>query len=356
MAAERIRIGFIGAGGIAKQRHLPGLKQIEGVELVAVANRRRETAEQVAKEWGFTAVHDDWRQVLERQDVDAVFIAAPPYLHRDATIAALEAGKHVFCQARMARNYVEAKEMFDASQKTTLRTMLCPPPHAMAADYLMKRLLKQEAYIGRPLDLFVYQYQNAYADANAPLHWRQDERISGFNTQFLGMFLEVTHRWLGYHRRVQAVTKVHYRQRRRPDSNEVAEVKIADSLAFATEMENGAVSSWHFSGVVQHPLPNRFEIFGSDGSLIVEMGAGEEATVRGARKGEQLKEIPIPEQERRRWTAEADFIRSIRQGGEVSPDFLEGLKYMEMTEAVYRSAAEGRAIDLPLDRVPAAAR
>ncbi|HEV8638187.1 MAG TPA: Gfo/Idh/MocA family oxidoreductase [Chloroflexota bacterium] len=356
MAADRIGIGFIGAGGIAKQRHLPGLKKLDGIDFVAVANRRRETAEQVAKEWGFKSVLDDWRQVLERKDVDAVFITAPPYLHRDATIAALEAGKHVFCQARMARNYAEAKEMHDASRKTKLRTMLCPPPHAMAADYLMKRLLKQEKYVGKPLDLFVYQYQNAYADPGAPLHWRQDDDVSGFNTQFLGMFLEVIHRWLGFHRRVQAITKVHYPKRPRPGTNETAEVKIADSLAFVTEMENGALSSWHFSGVVQHPLPNRFEIFGSDGTLIVEMGAGEGATVRGAKKGEELKEIPIRDEERRRWAAEEDFIRSIRQGGEISPDFFEGLKYMEMTEAVYRSAAEGRAIDLPLDRVPAAAR
>src|SRR5687768_14870837 len=172
--AERIGIGFIGAGGIAKQRHLPGLKKVPGVELVAVANRRRETAEEVAREWGIGAVLDDWRQVLERKDVDAVFIAAPPYLHRDATLAALQAGKHVFCQARMARNYAEAKEMYDAAQATRLRTMLCPPPHAMAADYLMKRLIKEENYLGEPLDLFVYQYQNAYADPSAPLHWRQD--------------------------------------------------------------------------------------------------------------------------------------------------------------------------------------
>src|SRR5206468_1940996 len=216
MAADRIGIGFIGAGGIAKQRHLPGLKKLDGIDFVAVANRRRETAEQVAKEWGFKSVLDDWRQVLERKDVDAVFITAPP-------------------------------------------------------------------------------------------HWRQDDRVSGFNTQFLGMFLEVIHRWLGFHRRVQAITKVHYPKRPRPDTNETAEVKIADSLAFVTEMENGALSSWHFSGVVQHPLPNRFEIFGSDGTLIVEMGAGEAATVRGAEKGEELKEIPIRDEERRRWAAEEDF-------------------------------------------------
>src|SRR5581483_9058834 len=105
-----------------KQRHLPGLKKVPGVELVAVANRRRETAEQVAKEWGFKQVEDDWRKILDNPDVDAVFIAAPPLLHKEATLAALQAGKHVFCQARMARNYAEAKEMYEASLRTDLRT------------------------------------------------------------------------------------------------------------------------------------------------------------------------------------------------------------------------------------------
>src|SRR5437870_726140 len=114
MAEKRIGIGFIGAGGIAKQRHLPGLKKVPGVELVTVANRRRETAEAVAKEWGFGSVKDDWRQVIDDPNVDAVFVTTPPYLHKEATLAALQAGKHVFTQARMAMNYADARAMYDA--------------------------------------------------------------------------------------------------------------------------------------------------------------------------------------------------------------------------------------------------
>src|SRR5438128_5360948 len=160
MAGERMGIGFIGAGGIAKQRHLPGLQKVPGVERVTVANRHRESAEQVAKDWGFRSVKDDWRQVLEDPSVDAVFIATPPYLHKEATLAALKAGKHVFRQARMAMNYADAKEMYDASTKTQLRTMLCPPPHAMGADYAMKRLMK-ENFVGRPLEVHVYGINNS---------------------------------------------------------------------------------------------------------------------------------------------------------------------------------------------------
>src|SRR5215207_6202500 len=141
MAGERVGIGFIGAGGIAKQRHLPGLQKVPGVEFVSVANRRRESAEQVAGEWGFKSVRDDWRQVLDDPAVDAVFIATPPYLHKEATLAALKAGKHVFCQARMAMNYADAKEMYDASQKSDRTTALCVAPHYLNGQRVVQRLI-----------------------------------------------------------------------------------------------------------------------------------------------------------------------------------------------------------------------
>src|SRR5581483_9562688 len=197
MANERIGIGFIGAGGIAKQRHLPGLKKIPGVELVAVANRRRETAEQVAKDWGFRHVKDDWRQVLEMPEVDAVFIAAPPILHKEATLAALRAGKHVFCQARMARNYAEAREMYEAARRSDRVTMLCPPAHAMKGDYLVKKLLK-DGYLGQLREVHVHSMASTFADSSTLLHSRQDSFVSGYNTLNLGMLVEVLHRWVGY--------------------------------------------------------------------------------------------------------------------------------------------------------------
>jgi predicted dehydrogenase len=354
MAGERIGIGFIGAGGIAKQRHLPGLQKVPGVEFVAVANRRRESGEQVAKEWGFKSVKDDWRQVLDDPAVDAVFIATPPYLHKEATLAALKAGKHVFCQARMAMNYADAKEMYDASTQTKLRTMLCPPPHAMAADNVMKRLVK-EGFLGRPLEVHVYGINNSFADGAAPLHWRGDADVNGINVYLLGMFVEVIHRWLGFNKRVQAITKVHYPLRPKAGTSESVAVKLPESAVVAAEMENGALASYHLSGVSHHPQPHRAEIHGSEGTLIVDMAANA-GNILGARKGEELKEIPIPAGERREWLAEAEFVQAIREGGAVTPDFFEGLKYMEFTQAVIDSSAQGRAVELPLDRVAVGAR
>lgn len=346
-ATRTIGIGFIGAGGIARQRHLPGLQRAGGVEFVAVANRRRETAEVIAHEYGFEMVLNDWRAVLDRPDVDAVFIAAPPYLHAEATIAALDAGKHVFCQARMARTYAEAKQMYERSQRTDRVTMLCPPPHAMAGDYFVKQLIA-DGFFDQVYDIHVHMLAAPYADPDAPLHWRQDSAISGFNTLMLGMYCEVLHRWFGWQQRVQAIVKAHIPTRRRPDTGEVVPVEIADSLAIASEFENGALAAWHCSGVTRHGAPNMIEIYGSAGSLRYNIDTDEILAAHAGDAG--LTPLAIPADKRREWLAEAEFLNAIRTGDRaVSPSFTEGIKYIEFTEAVYRSSREGRAIDLPFD-------
>lgn len=345
MANQTVRIGFIGAGGIARERHLPGLKQIPGVELVAVANRHRSSAEKIAAEYGFAHVEDDWQQVVERRDVDAIFIAAPPYLHKEATLAALAAGKHVFCQARMARNYAEALAMYEAARRSDRVTMVCPPPHAMRGDYLVKKLLR-DGYLGQLREVHVHSLASAFVDPSTPLHWRQDGFISGYNTLNLGMLVEVLHRWVGYFSEVTALAAYHTPRRPKPGSIQDVRVDVADSLGVVGALQSGALAVFHFSGAVHFGGENRIELYGSDGTLIYPISTHR---IMGARAGERdLHPIEIPPDLVREWRAEADFIDAIRTGSPVSPDFEEGLRYVEFTEAVYRSARSGKAVTLPL--------
>ena len=76
----------------------------------------------LAKEFGIARVHDDWRQVVEAADVDAICIGTWPYVHRELTVAALTAGKHVLCEARMAMNAAEGRQMLAASRKVPAPT------------------------------------------------------------------------------------------------------------------------------------------------------------------------------------------------------------------------------------------
>ncbi|MCX7869445.1 MAG: Gfo/Idh/MocA family oxidoreductase, partial [Terrimicrobiaceae bacterium] len=127
---QPVRLGIVGAGAIVRARHAPGLARIPGVEIVAVANARAETARAFCREWAPGAeVAGDWREVARHPRVDAVLIGAGPFLHEPATLAALEAGKHVFCQARMSTDLASARRMLAAAEaRPDLVTMLCPPP------------------------------------------------------------------------------------------------------------------------------------------------------------------------------------------------------------------------------------
>jgi predicted dehydrogenase len=342
----KVRVGIIGAGGIARSRHLPGLRKVTNVEVVVACNRTRETAERFAQEFGIPDVEADWRKVVERADLDAVFIAAPPILHAEATVAALDAGKHVFCQARMARNVAEAKRMLErAQQSPSLVTMLCPSPVGMRVDRFLKKLIA-DGYLGRLLTVHATSFNASYANPHAPLHWRQSGEISGVNTLALGIWVEPLHRWFGTFKRVVAQSQIHTPQRKDAKTGEMKPIETADTLGVVGEMRNGALTTLHFSGVARFAPANRFEFYGSEGTIVYNIDRDE---LLGAKVGEkELTLFQVPAEMERSWTVEADFIAAVR--GElvdtINPTFEQGLKYMEFTEAVVRSAETGQAVSV----------
>ena len=85
------------------------------VELTTVCNRSPDSSRRVAEKWKFQRTSDDWRQVIADSGVDAIFIGTWPYMHREMATAALVAGKHVFCQARMCMDWHEAMQMVAAA-------------------------------------------------------------------------------------------------------------------------------------------------------------------------------------------------------------------------------------------------
>jgi predicted dehydrogenase len=352
-----IRIGFVGAGGIVRQRHVPGLRRVPGVELAGVVNSTPESSARAADELGIARVYPSPEALISSDDVDVIWIGTQPYLHRPLSVAALEAGKHVFCQARMAMDYADARAMYEAWRGTDRTAMICPPPHYMRGDWVMRRLLN-EGFAGRPYQVTVRSYADQFADATYPVHWRQISRVSGVNTLDVGMLVEVVHRWLGHMRRVsaQAVTVIPERpaaevNQGRGETN----VERPDAVTVAATMENGALFSGLWSGVARHGAEaNAIEIFGSDGTIRYLAGTDAPGSGRilAARNGEsQLRDIPIADDEARRWTVEADFIAAVRsRKKDPEPSFKDGLKYMELTDAIFHSASEGRAVELPFDR------
>src|SRR5512137_1996656 len=109
--AQKIRFAMIGCGAIALQNHLPGLALCPGVELAAVCDSDPGTLERARRDTGAPFASIDYREVVVRDDVDAVIIATPNATHRDIALEAVAHGKHVLCEKPLALNSGEAREM-----------------------------------------------------------------------------------------------------------------------------------------------------------------------------------------------------------------------------------------------------
>src|SRR6059036_333869 len=197
MTQGTIRVGFVGAGNNTRRRHIPGFQKQPGVELVAVANRTKESGERVAREFGLARVYEDWRDLVRARDVDAVCIGTWPYMHCEITVAALEAGKHVLCEARMAMDAAEGRRMLAAARRASnLVAQLVPAPHTLEVDATLQSLLA-EGYAGEVLAVELQAAQGRFVDPDEPLHWRHDAALSGFNVLTMGIWYEAMMRWLG---------------------------------------------------------------------------------------------------------------------------------------------------------------
>jgi predicted dehydrogenase len=118
--ARTIGIGIIGSGGIAQGAHMPGYKALEneGVKMVGCADANADTARKAAEAFGVPHVFTDYKKLLEMDEVDAVSVCTPNFLHMQPTIDALEAGKHVLVEKPLAMNATEGKAMVDAAKRT----------------------------------------------------------------------------------------------------------------------------------------------------------------------------------------------------------------------------------------------
>ncbi len=339
-------MGFVGAGDNTRRHHLPKLRAQAGVELVAVANRTKESGERVAKGFGIQRVHDDWRAVVEARDVDAVCIGTWPYLHAEVAIAALEQGKHVLCEARMAMNAAEGRRMLEASRRAPrLVAQLVPAPHTLELVATIRTHLA-EGFAGDVLAFEVHATQGArFSEPDQPLHWRQNVTLSGHNTLNMGIWYEAMMRWLGPARRVMTMTKVAV-PRRRDAGGAWHEVRVPDHVEILATLASGAVGHLRFSAIAGLAAPAEAWIYGSEGTLRVEADA---RRLSGGRRGDKaLREITIPAERRIGWRVEEEFVNAIRGREKVShTTFEDGVRYMEFTDAVARSAASGQAVDVP---------
>jgi predicted dehydrogenase len=343
MQDSLIRVGVIGAGANTRLHHIPKLQAQDGVEIVGVCNRSRASSERVAREFGIPRVYEHWEQVIDDPAIHAIVIGTWPYMHAPITLAALEAGKHVMTEARMACNAAEAHRMLAASlAHPDLVTQIVPAPFSLRVDRTVQRLLR-EGFLG---DLLVVEHvgTGGWLDREAPMHWRQNRAYSGLNIMMFGIVYEMLMRWVGEAVEVTANGCVFVRKRKGEDGL-LHEVHVPDHLDVLATLACGALCHIQQSAVTALRSGVGTWLHGSEGMLHFYNGI-----LSGARKGDdRMVGIEIPEEEQGGWRVEEEFVRAIRGQEKIShTTFEDGVKYMEFTEAVSRSMAEKCAVGLPL--------
>ncbi len=347
MSQGEIRIGIVGAGQITRSRHIPGFRKLPDVRIVGVCNRHRESAARIARDFDIPRIYGNWEELIQDPEVNAVVIGAWPYLHCPVTLAALDSGKHVLTQARMAMNAREAQRMLDKStERAELTAMIVPSPYGLTGESFVTSMI-QDGFLGHLREVHVQSLNSELADPNTPMGWRQMTRYSGFNMLTLGIVYETVLRWVTPANYVLAYASKLIEQRVDPELGRIARVGTPDSIQVLTSHEDLSVGVYRLSAVTWHEKALSVALYGSEGTLIYDLLADE---IRGARHSEaELSVLPIPESIRGGWRVEEDFVAAIRGERPVThTPFGTGVRYMQFTEAVARSSRHQSPVHLPL--------
>jgi predicted dehydrogenase len=242
----------------------------------------------------------------------------------------------------------------DARSRPELVAQVVPSPFGLKGDVVVRELLGS-GFLGGVREVQVVARTGALADPAAPLSWRQDAALSGYNMLQLGILHETLLRWLPQPERVMAQATAFIAERIDPSSGVRRPVGTPDSVQVLTALPGGARGIYQFSGVTPFGHGLSITFYGGEGVLHYDLdadrlyGASRQSGATSARPAEMV-EIPIPPEKAGGWQVEADWVRSIRERTPVRfTDFETGVAYMEFTEAVARSARTGLAVELPLE-------
>ena len=347
-----LRVGIVGAGANTRKLHIPGLQEQAGVEVVAVANRSRASGQRAAGEFGIPRVAGHWREIVEDEGIDAVCIGTWPYLHAPVTIAALEAGKHVLCEARMAMDASQGHAMLEAARANPhLTAQIVPAPHTLALDRTIVEMIG-EGWIGDLVAVDAHVTTGSdFPVWDSPPHWRHDRDLSGNNVMMMGIWYEAMMRWVGPAATVTALAQSVVRHRTDAQGRRVA-MEIPDHIDVLCRMAQGGQMRCSVSTVIGHAPPTSVAIHGTEGTLkVVEggTGAGSFDLWGGRRRNKRLRKIDVAPEKVGGWRVEEEFVNAVRGIEPVThTDFATAVRYMEWTDAVHISMRTGETVPLPL--------
>lgn len=365
MATEKIRVGIIGANvhyGWGSGAHIPALKALPEFELTAVATSRQETADETARHFGIPIAFGDPYKMVQHPDVDLVSICVRVPFHHQMGMAALNAGKHLFCEWPLAATTEQAQQMLDLAARKRVCHMVGLQARGARAINRARDLIN-EGYLGKVLSSTMIVTTPGWgADFTRSRAYLAD-RSTGATLMTIpgGHSIDALCFCLGEFKEVSSVVATQRQRVKIVETGETIPMTSPDQVLVSGVLLSGAVASVHIKGGTTNGTGFLLEIHGTEGDLVIapadpRQGTSvqiSELTVRGAQRGKTLAVLPIPESYR--WVPPAVaggppfnvaqlFVRmaeGIREGKAVAPDFGLAVKRHQLLDAIQKASDTG---------------
>ena len=270
---EEIGIAVLGTG-FARRTQIPAMKSFSDVRFSSVASGSIENAESCAKEFGFAHFTDNWKESVDRDDVDLVLITTPPVYHLEMALFALEHGKHVLCEKPMAMNASETEIMVNAAQDSGLLAVIDHELRLTNGRQLAYQMIR-DGRIGK-IRHAKYHFRNAArGNSQLPWTWWSSEEKGGGALGAIGSHVIDTFRWFLDAEIEDFDCSLHTHIKERPFEGGMRKVETDDEFLMmirfgSSDLLVDATGSVSVSLVEGGPYRNRVEFFGTDGAIRVE--------------------------------------------------------------------------------------
>jgi predicted dehydrogenase len=345
---DRVRCAVIGAGGFAEICHVPGLQSHPQAEVVLLCGRSRERRQAIAERLGVPETAAEFRDVVTRPDIDAITITTPNVSHHQIAIAALEAGKHVFCEKPLAMTAAQAEAMARLAQE---RGRVNQVAFTFRYTHSVSRLreMLREGAIGQPF--FVRMVGEGWGDLRpeAKVAWRHQTSLAG-----AGMLADMGSHYFDLVNWVvgpiiEVCGLLHTVPRARPDAEGRTIAVDSDDLAHAwLRTAQGVQGEFRSSRVTPSRGDSGFiEVVADRGALRATLSRGNRDELRLSRPDGADEAIPLPAESRsgepyalgRMMRAFVDAILCGRSDEAIDPTFQAGLAAQRAQDAVLLSVA-----------------
>jgi predicted dehydrogenase len=316
-----LRWGLIGCGDIAGKRVAPALRDLDNCRLVAVNRAQYDLAEQFAGEFGAQRWYKDWRDLLQDEEIDAVYIATPPNLHAEQTIAAAKSGKHVICEKPMALEVQACRRMIAACRTAGVRLSIAYYRHFYPMVSRVKQIL-ESGEIGKVVLAEIRAFENFRPEAEDPRYWmvRRQQAGGGPLMDFGCHRIEVLLNILG------EISSAWGSQ-----GSLVTDWEVEDTSVSIFEFKNEARGVLAVSRAIEEPQDS-LDIYGNAGSIHIPVLNGGSMKVV-APGGERREEHP-PHQNLHLPYIQA-VARAFLQNREPPVPGETGLRVSEIIEEIY---------------------